>query len=677
MSAVPVPVAESGPKAIGAFELRERLGKGAMGVVYRALDRRSNRLVALKVVAADLEGDVETRSRFFREADVVAGLSHRNLVKVFESGDEGGRLFIAMELLNGRTLTQVMKEDGRLETETQFDLFTQVLHGLIAAHERGVCHRDIKPANLFVCDDGRVKILDFGVARLAGSNMTLTGYILGTPDFMSPEQARGEDVDGRSDVFSAGAAFYYVVTGRKPFAAPDLPAVLHNVMNTDPVPIRDDEAPPALGAAIMQALAKDPARRPQNAARFVLDLATAWRSYAAETRTRASAVVAADRAMRAREARVQARREELGVAGAPLDSWAEIAPEHRVFSRGEDALEVFPLRRRVIEQAARAVAEATAQVDRMLSPLEAAAASVAAARAFLAQEDAETAQHHLDAALVAAPGSETAQQLHAEAANLLARQRAQAALRLSALDAERAAKELELEAAKRAQKEREAARIDEQARAEAAARLTGLIESARAHLVRGRFEKATLALQQALAQDPNYEPAHVLLAETAAAQQAAEAQAEQERAEARRLRAALPALREARRAFEGGDLVRARSAAENALALAPNHPEATELLERMANLLVEDDDDTVDVSVQEDDEDTARIGVTPPGVMGALERVTHWWRQMRSDRGQTTTEYLMIAAVLTAVGMLLAKILPPVLLIYFQGIAVSISSKGI
>ena len=170
---------------------RVGIGRGAMGVVYSGRDERTGRPVALKVMMTDLEGDKETRERFNREANVAGKMVHRNIINVYEAGEEDGRLYMVMELLEGETLNDYMKRVGNLPLEHALDLMMQVCEGLAIAHAHAIVHRDIKPGNLFVMRDGGLKILDFGVARLANSSMTASGFIVGTPDFMSPEQARG------------------------------------------------------------------------------------------------------------------------------------------------------------------------------------------------------------------------------------------------------------------------------------------------------------------------------------------------------------------------------------------------------------------------------------------------------------------------------------------------------
>jgi serine/threonine protein kinase len=259
------------PQKIGRYRIEGRLGKGAMGVVYRAHDDVMGRPVAVKVMMADLEEDPETSARFYREARAAGQLVHRNIITIFDMGEDDGRPYIVMELLEGRTLGEYLKCPEATDIERKLDLMTQICEGLQVAHSHGIYHRDVKPGNLIVREDGALKILDFGIARLSSSNLTASGLIVGTPDYMSPEQARGQDVDERSDIFSAGAVFYLMITGRKPFAAPDLPGVLRKVELEDPLPIRETEAPPALARIVMKALQKSPSERYQHATQLIAD----------------------------------------------------------------------------------------------------------------------------------------------------------------------------------------------------------------------------------------------------------------------------------------------------------------------------------------------------------------------------------------------------------------------
>ena len=260
------------PRTIGRYEITGRIGKGAMGVVYAARDAMMERTVAIKVMMTDLEDDPETSARFYREARSAGQLIHPNIITIFDMGQDDGRPFIVMEYLEGETLNRYLARPDAQQIETKIDLMIQICEGLQAAHGHGIFHRDIKPGNLLVRGTGELKIVDFGIARLASSSITASGLIVGTPDYMSPEQARGHDVDQRSDIFSAGAVFYFMLTGRKPFAAQELTAVLMKVQMEDPLPIRDAEAPPALARIVMKALAKNPADRYQSCAQMIGEL---------------------------------------------------------------------------------------------------------------------------------------------------------------------------------------------------------------------------------------------------------------------------------------------------------------------------------------------------------------------------------------------------------------------
>ena len=255
-----------------------------MGVVYAAHDDTMDRPVAIKVLMGDLEGDPESRARFHREAQAAAGLLHPNIITIYDAGEDQGRSFIAMQLLEGWPLAAYLKRPEAQPLERKVDLMLQICDGLVAAHGRGIVHRDLKPGNLFVQVDGVLKILDFGVARLADSSMTATGMMLGTPDYMSPEQARGTPVDARSDIFSAGAVAYFMLAGRKPFPGPDLPAVLRQLQFEEPAPLEDAGVPAELARIVRYAMAKAVVDRPSR----IQDLHTALvrfrRAHQAETR---------------------------------------------------------------------------------------------------------------------------------------------------------------------------------------------------------------------------------------------------------------------------------------------------------------------------------------------------------------------------------------------------------
>jgi eukaryotic-like serine/threonine-protein kinase len=271
------------PRSIGRYRIIDRLGKGAMGVVYSAHDSLMERSVAIKIMMTDIEDDPEISTRFYREARAAGQLVHPNIITIFDMGEDDGRPFIVMELLEGQTLNKHIETPDGADLERRIELMIQICSGLNAAHSRGIFHRDIKPGNLLVRANGELKIVDFGIARLASSSMTASGLIVGTPDYMSPEQARGQEVDQRSDIFSAGAVFYLMLTGRKPFAAPDLTAVLAKVQGEAPLPIRDTEAPAPLARLVMKALAKQPADRYQSCAEMMAELEHLQRDLETET----------------------------------------------------------------------------------------------------------------------------------------------------------------------------------------------------------------------------------------------------------------------------------------------------------------------------------------------------------------------------------------------------------
>jgi serine/threonine protein kinase len=225
--------------------------------------------------------------------------------------------------------------------------------GLAVAHVHRIFHRDVKPGNIFIQRDGSLKILDFGVARLADSNMTASGFIVGTPDFMSPEQARGKEIDHRSDVFSTGAVFYYMLSGRKPFAAADLPAVLHKVEAEDPVPLLEEEAPTALSRIVSKALAKNVSRRYQELGELLADLTRFQREYDRESREMALGVRRrAEELQRLLAQRTPAHDRARG------DDLFSLALRERypvLEDRGAEALGIVPFRRQAVREIQREI----------------------------------------------------------------------------------------------------------------------------------------------------------------------------------------------------------------------------------------------------------------------------------------------------------------------------------
>jgi tRNA A-37 threonylcarbamoyl transferase component Bud32 len=268
---------------IGRYEIARSLGKGAMGQVYLAHDTVLDRDVALKVMAAQVADDPELKTRFEREARAAAKLKHRNVVTVFDLGNlPDGSPYIAMEYLEGKDLQKSMRQTPSMTLERKVAIIVQVLSGLAAAHDKDIVHRDIKPANIFIQEDGSVKIMDFGVARLTTASMTGTGNIVGTADYMSPEQVRGEKVEPRSDLFSVGCMLFELVTGRRPFHADNLMAIFykitHDEANFDLIPQGAEYD--ALMPILRKALARDQYQRYQTAFDFAVDLREWLRAHA-------------------------------------------------------------------------------------------------------------------------------------------------------------------------------------------------------------------------------------------------------------------------------------------------------------------------------------------------------------------------------------------------------------
>jgi serine/threonine protein kinase len=253
---------------IGKFEIVAVLGQGAMGTVYRARDPILDRMVALKTVSPELLTKRDTMARFQREARAAAKLQHPNVVIIYELGEEGGTLFIAMELLEGMDLAQAMDPPDRLSVKDKVRIMVDVCRGLDYAHKNGVVHRDIKPANIRLLKDGTVKIVDFGIARTVDSQMTQTGLILGTPSYIAPEVLAEGRVDHRADMWAVGIMLYEMLAGRRPYDAPTIAGLVYRIVHQPPPPL-DPVAlriPPALAEVTAIALAKDPGARFQDMA---------------------------------------------------------------------------------------------------------------------------------------------------------------------------------------------------------------------------------------------------------------------------------------------------------------------------------------------------------------------------------------------------------------------------
>ncbi|HWE59801.1 MAG TPA: protein kinase [Solirubrobacteraceae bacterium] len=250
------------------YELLEVLGRGGMGVVYRARDRVLDRVVAVKMLPLDRAQDSTAVARFEREARAAAALSHRNIVAVFDFGADAETRFIVMEYLRGQSLAELVHEQGAIAVGEAVEIIAQVAEALAAAHAAGIVHRDIKPANVMVDDHGHVKVLDFGIARLtSGTSLTQTAMVIGSAAYLAPELIRGTSADARSDIYAIGCVLYELLAGQPPFTGELAAAVLHQHNTAAPAPLTrlNPAVPAALDGLVQSMLAKEPSDRPQDA----------------------------------------------------------------------------------------------------------------------------------------------------------------------------------------------------------------------------------------------------------------------------------------------------------------------------------------------------------------------------------------------------------------------------
>jgi len=322
-------MAERTPLQFGRFRVLGELGRGAMGVVYRAEDPALGRAVAIKTIT--LTGTDEERAhfeaRFLQEARAAGGVGHPSIITIYDVGREGDVAFMAMELLDGRELRDLIR-GGSLPPSEAVEIAAQVAEALAVAHDRGVVHRDVKPGNIMVLSDGRVKVMDFGIARLRDPDVkTATGMMLGSPRYMSPEQVSGESFDHRADIFSLGVVLYEMLTGITPFAGEDITQLMFQVVNGAVVPPShvNRTLPPVLDYIIARALKKVPAERYGSAAEFAADL-----------RDAIPEVLAAEAAVRSR------------AEAAGADTVPDLAGAHKVaggapsLDHGDEVVELRP-----------------------------------------------------------------------------------------------------------------------------------------------------------------------------------------------------------------------------------------------------------------------------------------------------------------------------------------------
>jgi serine/threonine-protein kinase len=273
---------------LGRYEILAELGQGAMGVVYKARDPMLDRVVAIKTVSLTLPKDelAEYEARFYQEAKAAGGLSHRNVVTIYDIGRSERIAYMAMEFLEGDELRKLLQARTPIPLTRALEIGAQVAEGLQYAHERQIIHRDIKPANIMVLHDGLVKITDFGIARMRTNEVkTMTGMILGSPKYMSPEQVSGKRADTRSDIFSLGVVIYEMLTGTSPFVADNIHGVMYQTMNFNPPAPRtlNPDLPEVLNYIVAKALAKNLDDRYQKATDLAHDLREAMSTLTGES----------------------------------------------------------------------------------------------------------------------------------------------------------------------------------------------------------------------------------------------------------------------------------------------------------------------------------------------------------------------------------------------------------
>ena len=261
---------------LGRYVIVEEIGQGAMGVVYKAVDPLIDRTVAIKTINLDLSKEelANFEKRFQREVQSAGKLNHPNIVTVYDVGRTEGVAYMAMEFLEGKELREILDSGVVLPVEKVMHIATQVAEGLGFAHEHGIVHRDVKPSNVMVLKNGLVKITDFGIAQMSSATRTMSGMVMGSPKYMSPEQVVGQAVDGRSDIFSLGIMLYEMLTGKTPFTGENISAIMYQILNDDPIPPRtfNQSIPEAINFIVLKALSKHPDQRYQNAKEMARDL---------------------------------------------------------------------------------------------------------------------------------------------------------------------------------------------------------------------------------------------------------------------------------------------------------------------------------------------------------------------------------------------------------------------
>ncbi len=277
---------------IGKYEIEGVLGKGAMGIIYKAFDPLLERHVAIKTMSKEVINDPDLRKRFYREAKAAGALHHPQIIVIYDFGEENNIPYIVMEFLKGKDLKKIIKEKMKLSFTKIVDIGIQISEGLNFAHENNVIHRDIKPANIFLCDDGTVKILDFGVAFVLNSTLTQSGVLLGSLGYMAPEQIMGQKLTGAADQYSVGVILYELVTGLKPFLGSDINSTIKAILKTDPFPpIKlTEDCPQELNQLILKMLSKDPSERYPSMSHVSEELKKLYKKLSDEEKSKTSVI---------------------------------------------------------------------------------------------------------------------------------------------------------------------------------------------------------------------------------------------------------------------------------------------------------------------------------------------------------------------------------------------------
>ena len=255
------------PEFLGPYRVGDILGKGGMGAVYKGQHERTGEIVAVKLIALQISDEMKFRRRFASEIETLKRLSHRNIVKLIGHGEEHDLLFYSMEFVQGQALQDIIRRDKKLSWMLALDIAIQVCAALKHAHDIGVIHRDLKPANLIVKEDGTVKLVDFGISKIFGHNLTAAGSIMGTADYMAPEQATEGGTSVRTDLYSLGCVIYAMLCGRPPFRGNNITEIIEAVKHKDPVPLDlvDPDLPADIVQLVDELLKKSPADRPPTA----------------------------------------------------------------------------------------------------------------------------------------------------------------------------------------------------------------------------------------------------------------------------------------------------------------------------------------------------------------------------------------------------------------------------